>query len=157
VTSLDPEVAARTVGPEFLPIVWYPTVDIIAWHHAVYEGPARRDERAFAESVALGLDISTGLVRRAFMRLLTPQTLADKAAELWSTFHTHGELLIESRTDTSARIAIRHHPFVDDALSRKVVAIMSRHMLARSRARNVRETHELRVPGEMIVQVTWTA
>jgi hypothetical protein len=155
-TGLDPEIAVRTVGPEFLAIRWYPSTDIIAWHHAVFEGPARSDERAFAEAVQRGLDISTGLVRRTLMRFLTPETLADKAAELWTTFHTHGELVVESKSEGAARIAIRNHPFLDDALSRRVIAMMSRHMLARSRAKNVREAHELRAPQELVVQVTWT-
>ena len=90
------------------------------------------------------------------MRLLTPDTLAEKTGDLWSTFHTTGELVLEARTDGTARLAIRNHPFVDDAVSRKVMAIMTRHMLARSRAKNVRESHDLRAPGHMVIQVTWS-
>jgi hypothetical protein len=153
---LPSDVASETIGPDFLAIRWYPSSHIVAWHNALFEGPSKYDERAFTTCIQRALDLSTGLLRRALMRLLTPDVLAEKTGELWDTFHTHGKVLIESKTDVSARIVISEHPFVDDEVSRRVLAIMTRHMLSRSRAKNVRESHELRSPGHLAIQATWT-
>jgi hypothetical protein len=153
---LPSDIAAETIGPNFLAIRWYPSSHLVAWHNAIFEGPAKHDERAFTTCIQRSLDHSTGLLRRALMRFLTPDVLAEKTGELWDTFHTHGKVVVESKTDVSARILISEHPFVDDEVSRRVLAIMTRHMLSRSRAKNVRESHELRSPGHLTIEATWT-
>jgi hypothetical protein len=151
---LPDDVAADT-GPGFVPLRWYPTTHLVAWHRAIFEGPARLDERVFAECIGRSLDVSMGIIRRTFMRLLTPDSLVEGAAKVWRDFHTTGIVTVERHGPGQVTMTVADHPFVGNALSRKVVAIMSRHLAERSRAKGVRETHGLDAAGRLVVSVTW--
>ncbi len=154
-TRLPADVAAQTDGPELEPLRWYPSSHVVAWHRAMYEGPCKYDEREFADVVQRSLDYSMGIVRRTLMRVLTPEILIEQAARLWREFQTHGEMTVTRLGQGSVRMTLAGHPFVEDPVSRKVVAIMSRHMAARSRAKEVRESHAMDAAGRLVVTVSW--
>jgi hypothetical protein len=49
-------------------------------------------------------------VYRFFTILLTPKALLHKASALWTTVHSHGQLLVENETDTSAVVRLKGFP-----------------------------------------------
>ncbi len=151
---LPADVAADTIGPGFLPIRWYPSTHMVAWHSAIFEGPANGDDAAFTQVMERVMDLSMGIVRRAFMRVLTPATLIAGAVGAWRDFHTHGEVTVEEPAPGSARMILSNHPFLESPASRKMIAIMARHIAVRSRAHDVQETHAL-VGGRLVTTVSW--
>jgi hypothetical protein len=157
VARLPEPIARATFGPEFRPLEWYPVAHLEAWHEAIHAGPIHGDDGVYAECMDRALDVTLGRLRRAFMRLMTPVTLAKRSSELWRSFHTHGDMSVEWTGEASARVALVNHPFVHNRLGRLTFAEMVRYTAALSRARNAREKHTLQGDDKLVVTVTWTA
>jgi aminopeptidase N len=49
-------------------------------------------------------------VYRFLTMVLTPKAILGKASSTWSTVHSHGEVLVENATASSARIRLRNYP-----------------------------------------------
>lgn len=155
VARLPSEIAKTTFGPEFRPLAWYPVAYLEAWHEAIHAVPAGGDDRVYTECMDRAIDVTVGRLRRVFMRLMTPGTLAVRGSELWRSFHTHGETSVVWRSDTSARITLVDHPFVATRLGRLTFASMVRYTAALSRAKNVRQRHAYDAQGTLSVTLTW--
>lgn len=80
--GLEPEVRERTAGLLPLPD-WIPLDDLIAWHMAVWTGPANRDEAVMVRHARLTVDQGFGRVKRIVIAALTPQLLASRVVALW--------------------------------------------------------------------------
>ena len=157
VARLPNAIAKATFGPEFQPIAWYPVAHLEAWHEAIHSGPAGQDDGAYGECMDRALDVTVGRLRRAFMRLMNPVTLAERSSELWRSFHTHGVTRVEWKTATSGRVVLSDHPFVANRLGRFTFAEMVRYTVSLSRARNVRQRHSFDAIGKLTVTLTWDA
>ena len=139
---LAPDVAEATMGADFVPLKWYPTRYVVAWNSAIYDGPAAGDEATFCRCVVRSIDFGFGRVRRAFLRIATPQLVAERATALWQREHTHGTLALEPDLPAGlARVTLRGHPFVESAQGRAATAEVFRYVLSLSRAKDVRVTH----------------
>ena len=155
VRLLPSAIAEATFGPEFQPLKWYPVAHLEAWHEAIHGGPAGQDDGAYAECMDRALDVTVGRLRRAFMRLMNPVTLAARSSELWRSFHTHGVTSVEWKSATSARVVLSDHPFVANRLGRFTFAEMVRYTVSLSRARHVRQRHAFDASGKLTVTLTW--
>jgi hypothetical protein len=155
VARLPSAIATATFGPEFQALAWYPVAHLEAWHEALHAGPAGGDDGVYVECMDRAIDVTVGRLRRVFMRLMTPGTLAVRGSELWRSFHTHGETSVEWKADTSARITLVDHPFVASRLGRLTFASMVRYTAALSRAKNVRQRHAFDGQGKLSVTLTW--
>jgi hypothetical protein len=153
---LPAEVREATTGADFTALRFYPTRYVNAWDEAKMAGPARGDEDEFRRSVARGMELGFGRVRRVFLSFATPMLLAQRAAELWRHDHTHGEVSVDSsmRDQGRARVTLVGHPFVETPLARLAFGEVVRHLLSMSRARNVRETHA-HSGDSLVVALSW--
>ncbi len=157
VARLPPDVARETCGPEFVAIRWYPTSHLMAWQTTIYETTADGNADTYAECIDRSLDIAIGGVRRLFMKVVTPRAIGARASDMWRHFHSHGKVEIDWRTETSGRVTLADHPYVQDPVGRRTFAEMIRYMLALSRANDVRESHGLDASGRIAVTVSWRA
>ena len=154
-SALPRAIAAATFGSEYRPLQWYPVAYLDAWHEAIHAGPCAGDDAVFAQCMDRALDVSVGRLRRAFMRLMNPVTLARRSSELWSSFHSHGKMEVAWSNATSARVTLVDHPFVSTRLGRLTFSEMVRYTLALSRAQGVRQEHALERGGRLTVVLTW--
>lgn len=125
-----------TIDGIVLPFEWLPVEHVIAWHDAMWNGPACRDERELARLVARSIELGLGRFKSAFFTGITPERLVERAQEMWRYQHTHGEVQITVE-GTSGTVVLRSHPFVDHACSRRVVAESYRHIVTTTGARDV--------------------
>jgi hypothetical protein len=151
---LPRETAVATTGANLMSLTWYPTRYLQDYEHAIFEGPAKRDEDSFRRYIDRRIDMGFGRVRRSFLRFATPQRLVMKASELWRHDQTHGLLKVDSFDDGISRLSLRGHPYVSNPLSRMSTAEVMRHILSLSRYRDVRETHAL-VEDALVMTLLW--
>ena len=110
-----------TIDTLVLPFEWIPIHHGIAWHEAMWAGPARADERELARLVSRSIDLGLGRFKAAFFAGVTKERLVERAQELWRWQHTHGELTV-SVEETSGTVVLTGHPYVDHATSRRLTA-----------------------------------
>src|SRR5690349_16659795 len=67
---LSPDVRERTAGLRPLPD-WIPLEDLIGWHVAVWNGPAKRNERVMMEHARRTVDQGFGRVKRLLISMAT--------------------------------------------------------------------------------------
>jgi len=151
--ALPQEVRERTAG--FVPLPeWLPQGDLIAWHIAVWEGPARQNWESMAQFARLTIDQGFGRVRQLMISALTPAMLAQRVGPLWQEEYTTGTLetlRIDART---VQLKLSDHAYVDIPLMRNVISEAYRHILSMTRARNVRVSHEVRGRA-LLVSLRW--
>lgn len=152
--SLPPEVRERTAGLRPLPD-WIPLGDLIAWHVAVWNGPARQDEKLMLEHARLTVDQGFGRVKRALISMATAHTLAPRVAALWSDEYSTGSLMATGVQPKSVTLLLRDHPYVDHSLMRMVIAEAFRHVLSLTRTKNVSGIH-LASQGDLKIVLSWS-
>ena len=152
--KLDDEVRAATLDRRVTRVDWLPERYVVAWHEAVWTGPAKEDDRTFRAFMDRTMDIGWGRIRRLFLRFLTPIDLFAKAEELWKDDHTHGELRFGVNRTTLIG-TLRDHPYATSEVSRRAIAEVFRYALTMTRATNVREHHSLHGTRDLLVQITW--
>ncbi len=157
IACLPAEVAEATSGSGFLPIRWYPTAHLLAWQTAIYDLKAKGNDVDYAACIDRSLDVAIGGVRRLFMKVVTPRAIGERAGDMWRHFHTHGKVELDWRTETSGRVILSGHPYVEDTVGRRTYAEMIRYMLGLSRAKDVRESHGIDAAGRLAVTVSWRA
>jgi len=81
--DLPADVRDRTAGMRPLPD-WNALEDLIAWHVAVWNGPAKRDEQIMAKLIDGSVDHGFGYVKRFLLSVSTPQSLAPRVVALWT-------------------------------------------------------------------------
>jgi hypothetical protein len=151
--ELPDEVRERTAGLQPLP-EWIPLEDLIAWHVAVWNGPAKLEEATMTRHARLTVDQGFGRVKRVVIAALSPHLLATRVAALWRDEYSTGQLETLAVEDNSVQLALYHHPYVDIPLMRYIIAEVYRYVLSMTRARNVSVTHAVR-GSALIVTLRW--
>jgi hypothetical protein len=156
VSRLPADAAETMTGGELTGVGWYPTRFAQACGRAAYEGPGGGREEELRRLTRRAIDLGFGRIRRALLRLATPELLATRGASLWRHDHSVGELTVELRAPHAAHLTLRDHPFVEPPLSQLVFAEAMRHVVSLSRVPNVRETH-VREGDGLSVSLMWDA
>jgi hypothetical protein len=134
--ALSEDIRERTAGLRPLP-EWIPLDDLIAWHIAAWNGPAKQDEVVMARHARLTVDLGFGRVKRVVIAALTPHALAARVGPLWRSEYSTGELHTVALDDHSVRLTLRDHKYVDVPVMRLVISEAYRQVLSMTRARNV--------------------
>ncbi|HVU02928.1 MAG TPA: hypothetical protein VHE30_14310, partial [Polyangiaceae bacterium] len=151
--ALPPDVRERTAGMRPLPD-WIPLGDLIAWHVAVWDGPARRDEAVMIRHIHATVDLGFGRVKRLLLSLATPHTLAPRVVALWSDEYSTGRLETSELEEKSIHLTLRDHAYVDVPLMRFVIAEVYRYVLSLTSAKNVTSVYAVR-DGALVVILRW--
>lgn len=152
--ELPADVRERTAGLRPLPD-WIPLEDLIAWHVAVWNGPAKRDEKVMMDHARRTVDQGFGRVKRLLISMATAQTLAPRVAALWNDEYSTGILEATLLEPNSATLVLRDHPYVHHPLMRDVIAEVFRYVLSMSRTKNVCAVHTVR-EERLVVVLRWT-
>jgi hypothetical protein len=151
--ALPPDVRERTAGMRPLPD-WILLEDLIAWHQAVWNGPAKRNEKIMTEHIHATVDQGFGRVKRVLLSMSTPHSLAPRVVKLWRDEYSTGRLessLLETR---SIHLTLSDHPYVDSQLMRFVIAEVYRYVLSLTHAKEVTAVHAVR-DSTLVVVLRW--
>ncbi|HEX3597309.1 MAG TPA: hypothetical protein VHU80_19515 [Polyangiaceae bacterium] len=151
---LAPDVRERTASMRPLPD-WLPLDDLIAWHVAVWNGPAKRNESVFTEHVHKTVDQGFGKVKRLLLSMATPQTLAPRVVALWDDEYSTGYLEAGAIESRSVTLTLHEHPYVQHQLMRMVIAEVYRYVLSLTKAKGVTAVHTVR-DATLVVVLRWT-
>lgn len=135
-TRLPIEARTATVDALLLPFEWVPIPYVIAWHEALWNGPCGADEQELARLVARAIELGFGKFKSAFFNGVTADRLVARAPDLWRWQHTHGE--IAARVEGgSGVVTLKGHPYVENAVSRRVTAESYRQIVTIAGGRDV--------------------
>jgi hypothetical protein len=144
-----------TLDEMVLPFEWVPLEHAVAWHDAVWSGPARTDEGELSRFISRSIELGFGRFKSAFFANVTPERLVDHAQDLWRYQHSHGEVTV-AIDGTTGTVVLRDHPYVGHATSRRVTAETYRHIVTMTGGRDVRAAWG--VSGvTLVVQLSWRA
>jgi hypothetical protein len=135
------------------PLDWVAVAHVMAWHEALWDAAAGRDEGNLERVVARSIEHGVGRMKSAFFSGVTPDRLRDHGPELWRWQHTHGELTTDVENGRGV-VTLRAHPYVHNAASRRVTAESYRAILTLAGARDVRVAWGLEA-GALVVHLTW--
>jgi hypothetical protein len=152
--DLPPDVSERTSGMRPLPD-WVALDDLIAWHVAVWNGLAKRDEGVMTKHIQATVDQSFGRVKRALLAMSTPMTLVPRSAALWQGEYSTGRLVASAIEGRSVQLTLRDHPYVEHHLMRFVISEALRHIVSLTQVRHVAAEHQVR-NNKLIVVLRWT-
>ena len=153
VRELPPEVRDRTAGLLPLP-EWIPLEDLIAWHQAVWNGPAKRDEATMMRHARLTVDQGFGRVKRFVISVLTPELLAGRVVALWRDEYSTGQLEARTVESRHVELALSQHAYVEIPLMRNIISEVYRYVLSMTRVQNVTVSHAVR-DASLIVSLRW--
>ena len=154
---LPDDVRRKTLDSIPISLEWHPESHVVAWNEAAWRGPCAEDEARFRAFIDCWTDLCFGRMRRALIAFLTPAGLFKRAPDLWRHDHTHG-LLAATTRDGAARamtITLTDHPYLATPVSRRAIAETFRHIVSRTRVRDVRETHTLQSTRALVVKISW--
>jgi hypothetical protein len=151
--GLHRDVRDRTAGMLPLP-EWLPVDDLIAWHLAVWNGPAGRDEAVFTRHVHATVDQGFGRVKRLLLSLSTPPTLAPRVAALWRDEYSTGRLEVSRLDDRIVELSLSDHPYVETPLMQSVIAEVYRYVVSLTQVKGVSGVRALR-DGKLVVIIRW--
>lgn len=151
---LPAEVRVATIDELVVGPQWLPESCVLAWYEALWSGPC--DGRADAFTIVLQrmLDRGFGRIRKAFLRLASPETILAKAPSLWRYDHTHGRLVTEVGAGVG-RLRLDHHPYTESPLSRLAISEIYRYCASLTRVRQVTESHFREPEGALVVTLRW--
>jgi hypothetical protein len=151
--ALPADVSDRTAGMRPLPD-WIPLGDLIAWHEAVWNGPARRDEKIMTQHIHATVDQGFGRVRRVLLSMSTPHTLAPRVAAIWRDEYSTGRLVATSLEERSVQLTLSDHPYVDLPLMRYVIAEVFRYVVSMTGVEGVTASPAVR-EASLVVLLRW--
>ncbi|HET8935542.1 MAG TPA: hypothetical protein VFN67_18970 [Polyangiales bacterium] len=151
--ALPEAVRERTVGLRPLP-AWIPLDDLIAWHVAVWNGPAQQDEVVMTRHARLTVDQGFGRVKRVMIAALSPHGLAARVGPLWREEYSTGRLETLALDEHSVQLLLTQHKYVEIPLMRLIIVEAYRHVLGMTRARDVTASYAL-VDGALRVILRW--
>jgi hypothetical protein len=151
--ALPADVSDRTAGMRPLPD-WILLEDLIAWHVAVWDGPARRDEKIMTQHIHATVDQGFGRVKRFLLSMSTPHTLAPRVASLWRDEYSTGRLQATSLEDRSVQLTLSDHPYVEIPLMRYVIAEVFHYVVSLTKATDVKAVHAVR-DSSLVVVLRW--
>jgi hypothetical protein len=146
-----------TIDALVLPFEWVAIDHVIAWHEAMWTGPARADERELSRLVAKSIELGLGRFRSAFFIGLTAEKMIERSQELWRWQHTHGEVTVQVESGSGV-VVLRDHPYVANPTSRRVTAESYRQIVAMilGPGQDVRAAWGM-TSGSLTVQLSWRA
>jgi hypothetical protein len=150
---LSSEARAVSLESIVLAVSWYPVRFASAWHEAVWEGPARRDDAALCKFVARAVDLGIGRIRKVLFGFATPDMLFAKAPSIWRDQHTHGTLSAVREGKSKTIFTLRDHPYTKLPISRRFTAESYRYIGSLTGIR-CKETHKLEGDA-LVVRVEW--
>lgn len=150
--ALPPDVSERTAGLRPLPD-WVLLDDLIAWHEAVWNGPARRDEKIMTQHARATVDQGFGRVKRVLLSMSTPYTIAPRVAALWRDEYSTGSLVARflEEDQNAVQLVLSDHPYVNIPLMRYVIAEVFHYLLEMTRVEHVTSSHA--VSGSSLVVI----
>jgi hypothetical protein len=151
--ALPPDVRERTGGDRPLQ-KWVTVDDLIAWHKAVWNGPAHRNEWAFTQHIHATLDQGFGRVKRLLLSMSTPRSLAPRVAALWRDEYSTGHLQATFPEEQAVQLTLSDHPFVPDPLMRFVISEVFRYVIGMTRVQKVSVAHGVR-ESSLVVTLRW--
>jgi hypothetical protein len=151
--ALPADVRARTGGMVPLP-EWIALDDHIAWHVAVWDGPAKGEEKIMTQHIRATIDQGFGRVKRFLLSISTAQSLAPRVVSLWREEYSTGTLQALSIQERTVQLALTDHPYGDIPLMRYVIAEAFRYILSLTRTKNVSAVHSMR-GGALVVTLRW--
>lgn len=154
IEALPSDVRERTAGIRPLPD-WIPLDDLIAWHEAVWNGRAKRDQKVMFAHAHLTVDQGFGRVKRAVISLASAATLAPRVAALWNDEYSTGSLTATALEPRSTTLVLSDHPYVQHELMRVIIMEVFRYVLSLSRTKNVSATH-LITGNRLLVALNWS-
>jgi hypothetical protein len=128
---------------------------MLAFHLALWSGPANRSREAYTRFLAVMTDVGFGVLRRTLLQLASARALLERASKLWVEDHTHGDIDMESIGPNGAVARLRGHAFCELPQSRAAIAEVLRYTISLTRVRNVTEMHRLEAEGVMLLRFTW--
>jgi hypothetical protein len=151
--ALPPDVRERTGGARPLD-KWNTVDDLIAWHKAVWNGPARRSERAFTPHIHATVDRGFGRVKKFLLSISTPRSLVRRVAALWRDEYSTGHLHATFPEEGVVQLTLTDHPYVDDPLMRFVISEVFRYIVSMTRVRKVSVAYGVR-DSALVVTLRW--
>lgn len=153
IDALPSDVRERTGGIRPLPD-WIPLGDLIAWHEAVWDGQAKRDQKVMLAHAHRTVDQGFGRVKRAVISLANAATLAPRVAALWNDEYSTGTLTAAALEPRSTTLVLSDHPYVHHELMRMIITEVFRYVLSLTRTKNVSATH-LVSGNRLLVALNW--
>ncbi len=151
--ALPADVSDRTAG--LRPLAdWIPLDDLIAWHEAVWNGPAKRDEQIMTQHIHATVDQGFGRVKRLLLSVSTPHTLAPRVASIWRDEYSTGRLAATSLEEQSVQLTLTDHPYVQSPLMRYVISEVFKYVVSLTNADDVTATHVVR-DSALVVVLRW--
>ncbi len=153
-SALPADVSDRTAGMRPLPD-WVPLHDLIAWHEAVWNGPARREEKIMTQHIRATVDQGFGRVKRVLLSMSTPHTIAPRVAALWRDEYSTGSLEAASLEEKRVQLVLSDHPYVHIPLMRYVIAEVFHYVLGMTHVEDVVSTHAVQ-GSSLVVGLRWS-
>src|SRR5580658_6754549 len=110
-TRLPLSTRLATIEQIVLPFEWVPIEHVVAWHDALWAGPARADEQELARFIGRSIELGLGRFKSAFFSGITPERLIERSQDLWRSQHTHGDLTVAVE-GTNGTVVLRNHAYV---------------------------------------------
>jgi hypothetical protein len=102
------------------------------------------------------IDAGFGRVRKMLVALASPETILQKAPNLWQHDHSHGTLSLVALEADSAKVSLTDHPYTETSIGRLAIAEIYRYCLQLCRARDAVEVHYREPNGTFMVCLRWT-
>jgi hypothetical protein len=151
--DLPADVRERTAGMRPLPD-WILLEDLIAWHLAVWNGPAKRDEEIMTQHIHATVDQGFGRVKRFLLSVSTPHTLAPRVVALWRDEYSTGRLEATSLEARSIHLTLRDHAYVEVPLMRFVITEVFRYIVSLTKVKHVSAVPAVR-DSALVVVLHW--
>jgi hypothetical protein len=157
-TRLPLSTRLATIEQIVLPFEWVPIEHVVAWHDALWAGPARADEQELARFIGRSIELGLGRFKSAFFSGITPERLIERSQDLWRSQHTHGDLTVAVE-GTNGTVVLRNHAYVEHASSRRVTAESYRYIVTMAGGRDVTAAWGPAAgqASSLVVQLSWRA
>jgi hypothetical protein len=151
---LPRDVRAATLDNLLLDVTWMPETHVLAWYDALWKGPCEGSSDNFCTLLDAMLNLGFGRVRRAFLKLASPETILARAPGLWRYDHSHGRLIAEVGSGV-ARVRLEDHIYTSTPLSCLAISEIYRYCASLTRVRHVSESHFRNGSGTLTVTLRW--
>ena len=151
--ALPDDVRERSAGLLPLP-EWIPLEDLVAWHVAVWEGPAAKDRDVMLRHARLTVDQGFGRVKRVVVRALSPHGLASRVATMWRDEYSSGRLNARAVDANAVELELSNHGYVNNPLMRLIIVEVYRYVLSMTGVRSLVESHAVE-GSSLLIKLTW--
>ncbi|CAN5903798.1 hypothetical protein BH11MYX4_BH11MYX4_32990 [soil metagenome] len=155
VARLPVDTREATFEAPALAAAWVAERHVVAWGHAIWEGPARRQRGAYERFIDRQIDLSFGRIRRFMLSVVSPATLLEKAPAIWREDHSHGDVATEVLGRNEGTWKLANHAFTSTPQLRASMAEVVRYCVSLTNARAVTAQHTLELGCILVVRVRW--